>query len=208
MGVSTLGATPQSQLDALPIITAAEAAEPGEYAIVGANVVRTWTPAQTGINGALCNVSDPRTPAFGNFLLSNWLDFTGMTRFTAVLVGQVNAIGGDVAMNFIVRLVGGALNPVSGGYVEPVPEATGDTRNMTGGWGASTFPEAGVLNFPALNGLAVFPSFKVANCSWQVGGPASGATINMGAMGPTRLWLSASNGADPIQAFLWVRASS
>lgn len=208
MGVTTLGATPQNQLFALPIITAAEAAEPGEYAVVGSNVVRTWTPAQTGINGAACNVSDPRTPAFGNFLLTNWLDFTGMTKFTAVLIGQVNAAGGDVAMNFIVRAIAGSVESLSGAYLEPIQAAPPSTLNMTGAWGASAFPQVGNLNFPALTGVAAFPAFKMACCGWQTGGTGTGGNVGTGPMGPTRLWLSSTTGADPIQAYLWVRASS
>lgn len=111
-----IGATPQVQLDALPLITAADAAAPTSYAIVGGKLTRYWNPAASGISG----INFTADPDLGtaSILLSSYLDFTGMNQFVALLVATIPNVGAISAHNVNLRIQfrtpGGTVQPRSG----------------------------------------------------------------------------------------------
>jgi hypothetical protein len=197
----SIGRTPQNQLNALPLITPEAVGQAGDVVVVGGVVVRTWTPAATGISGTLGNIADPRTNTLA-YLLTNWLDMSGCSRFTAMLAGQVNAIGGDVAQTWSVFAI--PYVDAGGTIIEPVPFPPGpDLRNLTGNYASNAYPQVGTLKIPALTfGGPPFPQYKSAQCSWSAGGASTGFSIEAGSIGTHRLLLTAPNGADPIQYYL------
>ena len=164
-------------------------------------------PASTGINGQSSNVTDPTGLAGHAFLMTNWLDFSGMTRFTAFLGVTITAAGGNVATNWVVHVIGACV--VAGGVVvEPVAFGTPDIRNLTGTYGASAYQQVGSLNVGLLAGLAAFPTNASASCGWAIGASGVGGQVGTGASGTCRLWLDSSSGADPKLNYLTVIAEA
>lgn len=78
-----LGAIPQNQIDALPLVTAAQAAAPTVVTVVGQKVTKRWDPAASGINGQ--NYGADPDDAAGSALFSNWLDVGGCNQFVGLL---------------------------------------------------------------------------------------------------------------------------
>ena len=77
---------PQNQLDALPLITVAQASSGGDVTVLGGQILRRFTPAVLGVNGAAA--SSYATPAALNvpYLVTPFLDVTGCTNFAFVLM--------------------------------------------------------------------------------------------------------------------------
>jgi hypothetical protein len=200
---------PKTQQDALPLQTIGDAIATNADTVtfIGNVIIKKWGPASTGINGQSSNVADPTGLAGHSYLLSNWLDFTGMTRFTAYLGVTITAAGGNATTNWIVRAIGASV-VAAGVVVEPNAFGSPDIRNLLGTYGASAFPQVGVLNVGILTGLATFPTNASATCGWMVGGPSIGGQPSMGASGSVRLWLDSSSGADPKLNYLTVIAEA
>ncbi len=200
---------PKTQQDALPLQTIGDAiATPADtVTFLGNTIIKKWSPASTGINGQSSNVADPSGLAAHAFLMTNWLDFSGMTRFTAILGVTINSAGGNIATNWVVRVIGASV-VAAGVVVEPVPFGTPDIRNLTGTYGASAYPQVGSLNVILLTGLATFPTNASATCGWMIGGPSVSSQASMGASGTCRLWLDSSTGADPKLNYLTVIAEA
>lgn len=204
--MTIVGNLPVVQIDALPEISIATYATSHTQIKVGANIFRTWTPTQTGINGQSSNVGDPRGDA-NVYLLTNWLDFTGMTRVTLSLLAIVGAAGGEGAVTWGVRLIASTGSPP----VEPAPFLPGpDKRNMTGNYAtAGAFPQVGALTIPSPTVVGVpYPFNKLATCSFQCGSAGAGGTIATGGISPCRLLFISNAGSDPLTNFLTVYASS
>lgn len=203
--MATIGRTPQNQLDALPLISAEAVGDPGDVSIVGQNVIKKWTPVVVGINGTAGNVADPRT-AGRVYLLSNWLDFTGMKYFTLQLGVVVPNVGADVAQNWTVRLIPGATTNL--GIVEPVPFGPGpDNRNLTGTYADTAYQSVGVLNVPTPAAAAVFPYNKSSICAWQIGSTIGGAS-NSGSLGVCRIFMGNTGAGTAMTYYLTAYASS
>jgi len=198
-----IGRIPQYQAEALPLYTPAEAvaaADGDTITVVGSRTFKRWSPAATGINGNTGNVQDPRTPPNGVYLLSSWLDLSGMVYFTAALgIHYPVAFG---IQNWIVFLVPAAIQ--AGGLgIEPVPAPPGpDNRNMTSPYASSAFRSVGSCFFAATVGA----NNAVASCSWHLG--VEGADGGRGTLGPCRVLLTSTTGIDPVNIFLTLYASS
>ena len=80
---------PVNQLNALPLITAAQAATAGTVQVVGGSVYRSFTPAQLGIN-ATSVASDPGGIYY---LATPFLDLRGCSKVTVTLQRTVSANG-------------------------------------------------------------------------------------------------------------------
>jgi hypothetical protein len=193
---------PKTQQDALPLITVGDAiAQAADtVTIIGSTIIKKWGPAATGINGSQdSNIADPTT-AGQVYLLTNWLDFSGMTRFTVALATQIpiGGIAGNVTQNWVLRVIAAAQQ--SGGtIVEPVPNPPGpDRHNLLGSIGAQLYPQVGAFNIQAIAGLVAgdLPLNMSSCCGWSIGGaPGVGGSVSLGCAGTCRLWLGATAGA-------------
>lgn len=202
------GRTPIKQLNALPLISAAQwttgvVVSSGSVFIINGVVFKKFTPADTGINGTLSNVGDPRGPFPRVYAITNWLDFTGLKTIDLVLVSKVLGAGGDVtAQNWLVYSIPAATT--AGGVVEPVPNPPGPSDdNMLGGYGNQCFPFVATLKSPLLRNVGPYPYFKLCQSSYQIGDTYN-ASLNFGAMGVQKLWMSCTTGQDPVQMFLTI----
>lgn len=211
----TVANVPMNQINALPILSVEAASTPPSTVVVTGTgkIIRTWLPATSGINGQSSNVADPRTPAAGAFLITNWLDFTGMASVVLMLGTRVMALGGDSVVDWGVRLIP-MVTAGASGVVDPTPVLPGpSTLNLTAGWGnvggaGAAFPQVGGLHMGALTGL-VFPGgpyLKSAVCGWGASTP--GAAAGLPVSGVFKLWLLSATGADPAENYLTVIASS
>lgn len=84
---------PQSQLDSLPLQDAEEATNPGTVTIIGGQVSRFFTPAQTGINAAVRD-----TTGGYYYVLGAYLDLSGCNTFTAMITRTINTGAAKVAL--------------------------------------------------------------------------------------------------------------
>jgi hypothetical protein len=198
-----LGRIPELQANALPLYTpaAAVAAVDGDtIVVVGARTFKRWSPAATGINGNTGNVADPRTPANGVYLLSNWLDMSGMVYFTAAM--GIHYPAAFAIQNWAVRLIPAAVQ-AGNAAVEPVPAPPGpNNRNLTSAYMNSAYASPGSCNFAATVGA----NNASASVSWHLG--IEGAAGPLGTLGPCRVLLTSTTGADPVNIFLTLYASS
>lgn len=162
-----IGATPQSQLDALPLITAADAAAPSAYAIVGGKLSRYWNPAAAGVVAANF-IADPDL-AGASFMVSNYLDFTGMNQYVALLVATIPNAGttdaAAVTLRIQYRTPTGAVQPRSG----------------TVGQGLFTVVATRTPNYGL---LGVYPTDYIVAYNWA----NSQGGVTMGS--DSRLWFS------------------
>lgn len=80
-------AVPQSQLDALPILTVAQAAQGGDVQVIGGQLVKTFNPDQLGINGivGLSQITPLGAPDQIIYLATPYLDLTGCTKYSVLL---------------------------------------------------------------------------------------------------------------------------
>lgn len=88
MGTPTLANVPMNQRRALPVLQSGGSA--GQPNVIGGNVVRKWSPTQTGLDAGAA-----QTDANGHvFLATNFLDLSGCRAFTALIerTGAVNPL--------------------------------------------------------------------------------------------------------------------
>ena len=203
----TIGNTPENQITALPLYTAAAAVaavDADTITIVGNRTFKRWSPSATGINGNTGNAADPRTPAAGVYLLTNWLDFTSMVFFTLAM--GIHYPVGFAIQNWIAVVIPAAVQDGSAA-IEPVAFPPGpDNRNLTGSYTPNAYGQVGNLNFAQTTNPA--PTNASAVCCWRVGGLSGGAGILAGVMGPCRILFKSTTGVDPVNIFLIVYASS
>jgi hypothetical protein len=142
-----------------------------DVAVIGSKVYRRWSPAATGINGASGFVTDPRT-AGRWYMLTNWLDFTGMVSFTAAMGCVATDANGDAVQTWVVRVIPAATQ-VAGALIEPAPITPGpDNRNLTGNYADTAFASVGNLAKPSLVSFGNPQSMVV---SWGLGSIFGGA---------------------------------
>jgi hypothetical protein len=159
-----LGATPKVQLDSLPLISAVAAQAPDNYVTIGNKVSRYWSPASTGISAVNFAV-DPELGT-ASALFTNFLDFTGMNEYVALLVLSEAAATAlhNIVLRIQYRTPGGVTLPHSG------TTGQGSFTNV-----GNRTPNAGALGFP----LSIIMSFPWTN-------PQGGVTLGADA----RLWFA------------------
>lgn len=200
------GRLPWNQIAALPLITAESFANPGDVTILGKTVTRRWGPSANGIDGSVSsNAADPRTPGQA-YLITNWLDFTGMHVFSAHMACRSDSLAGDGPLGWAVNVIPGAVEAGSG-LIEPIPFPPGpDNRNLTGNYANPAYGTAGSLNLPVPAAMGgPFPHFRSGICSWEIGELIAG-TQGAGGLGPAKLLLHSNTGADPCFCFLTLYA--
>lgn len=117
-----IGAMPQNQLDALPLITAVQAAAPDEVLIVGGTVTKFWNPVTIGIVNQRPFLDGSGGGAAMQIHGTNFLDFSGMNHFLFMLLrfnGDAPAqesITARIKLVPRVQLPGGASG--AGPYIE------------------------------------------------------------------------------------------
>jgi len=208
----TVANVPMNQINALPILSIDAASTPPSTVVVTGTgkIIRTWLPAVSGINGQSSNVADPRGDP-NAYLITNWLDLTGMSAVTLMLGVETPApFAGDVLVSWTVRAI--PMCTAGGVTVDPTPFLPGpNTRNMTGVYAsaaAAPFPVVGVMGVPALTGLAgVAIGYKLATCGWGIGTNSTGSHVGIPVNGVFKL-LFIGGGADPLLNYLTVIASS
>lgn len=139
MPLPTIGATPQNQLDALPLLTAAQAAAPGQVQIIGNTLTRYWDPGTLGVNGIL-----PVADANGFlYITTAFLDTRGCAAFAFLLrrqssAGALAAQGAGTQLGFQYRF----------NVNETPPLSKGATQNLVA-CGASLISST-TVNWPAM----------------------------------------------------------
>lgn len=170
------GKTPQNQLDALPLISAENVANPDVVEVVGNVMSKFWSPSTLGING-INRINDPFT--VGNSLfLTPYLDARGVDTFVFLVTRTaLNAAGDDVvAMSIFTQYRVGGVDPA------------------TGNRGANESPQLLLINFAALGGP--FPQDATFNRGFSNKGPLS--TQPAAALGSDlRFWFRWTVGAQP-----------
>jgi hypothetical protein len=183
-----IGATPQNQLDALPIQTATQAAAPDQLVVVGSTLTKYFGPTTLGINGV--NFGADPDDAGGSMLLSNYIDLTGCSSFVALMIRTVGQILGDeggVACTLI-----------------PQMRATGPAgiQPRTGNQGVVTWSQVG-QRIPSVT-AGVYPQDTIMSFPWS--NHASGA-LNPVTIGyDCRLWFRRTIGPKNFQNYachLW-----
>jgi hypothetical protein len=189
-----LGATPQNQLNALPLVTAAQftgqVVDPGELSIVGGSVVRYWSATRLALNGVNFATVGTRSA-----LLTPFLDFTGMNQFQVIMVRECLSAGGDLAESMSIY----AQSNVG----------TGDNPLGVGGGAGSLFAVGCVSVTMIIRGGPYPQSTVQSNFGWTNGtlngiGPSLQRT-----MGRARLWFDRPAVANADQRYtisLWAQS--
>jgi hypothetical protein len=190
------GAIPINQLNSLPLFSISQLAFGGTVSVLGGAINRYFAPVDTGINGAVGNMStadpDPSTAgairAYSTF--SNLLDVRGCTRFTVLIAVKMPAADEDVVYDMDLRI----QSPVAADIPSVVPRS--------GNYGAGAWPKVASFAFPVTvaGGAA---GYKSSGQGWQVGGPLS-ATLQTGSLGYIYLWLNLSNAGSHKDAVMFV----
>jgi hypothetical protein len=95
---------PVNQLNALPLVTADQAAAGGDVIVQGSTITRFWSNTVLGMGTTFTNLGGG-----GSAMSSVQLDVTGCSRFALVLTRTVTGVGGDAADLFAVYLSYGDL---------------------------------------------------------------------------------------------------
>jgi hypothetical protein len=196
---------PKNQQDALPLETILEATQPSDIKIVGNRIIRIWNSTASGVNGQSSNVANPQDGA-GAFLETNQIDLTGMVYVTLSLGQRIASVGGTTVVGWIVNAVARAFTV--DGEVNPHAFGTPDSRNLTGAYAATAFPQVGTLQMAALIGIPAYPVYRMAQCSFSTGGIGVGGNVNTGILGVCRFYLRSTTGADPCLNYLTITAQS
>lgn len=198
---------PASQLRALPLQSARSFAAPGEVTTIGGQLVRYFSPAVLGVNGLLCNFSDPENVAYA-YIVTNYVEVTGCSKF--VLSGSWQMPGGSIK-----GLPGGAGQYGAFGFQVIPQAATYDSAGAlvpprTGTFGIACYPNVGALrkggeDYPGPPYPAVLSE---GSLGWNLGA-ASYSNGPMDGIAVIRLWLAGtSGGIDPVYLSLTLWASS
>lgn len=85
--MANTGALPQNQIDALPLLTPAQAVQASTVIRMGGQIYKQFLPTDTGINAAnFASFTSPAgAPASEGLLVSNFLDLTYCNRFRILL---------------------------------------------------------------------------------------------------------------------------
>lgn len=120
-----IGKMPQNQIDALPLLSADAVSDPGDTVVIGSQLIRHWTPARVGINGA-SRTAYVNMPTRSATPLGLPLDFSGMNSFTFSISRQVNSAAADTTATPFLR-----ASPISVGQ-SPLPRDTADALTGLG----------------------------------------------------------------------------
>jgi hypothetical protein len=177
------GQTPMNQLDALPIITAAQwvsvvVSAPTQQGMIGGKLLKYWNAAALGVNGAAGDVHDSRTGAVHQ-LLTNYIDLTGLDSILLVLNARCTAGGVDNDQVWHVYALPYGETSLGAVNHQPFPPGP-DNRNMTGvyaggvgGIAIGAFPKCGQLVMPDLVAHAA-DDVKQGAIAFAVGVPVAG----------------------------------
>jgi hypothetical protein len=209
------GRTPMNQLNALPILRADQWATgftvhpPTRRGRIGNKVVAYWQAADTGMNGVLSNVADPRLWPGHVYMCSDFLDMAGLRSMTLVLSARFMAGGNiDQIQNWIVYALPygeTALGPLNHLPVLPGP----NDKNMSGQYASAfPFPRIGQLNQPILTGAGTLVNnIKQGAISFR-----AGWAVNLYGTATTsfiaRFLFSCNQGIDPLRQHLEVWGQS
>jgi len=120
---------PQNQLDALPLISAAQAAQAGTLQIIGGRVVRYFGPADLGINASGVSTF-PVGAGFYYYLVTPYLDLRGCTTFAFLLrrnVGAtITALAGVATLQLQWRLGSADTPPIT--WIDPTGATVNDAQ--------------------------------------------------------------------------------
>lgn len=136
------GFIPQNQLDALPLITAAQAATAGTLQIIGGTIYRFFTPAELGINASVIASS------FGGYYVAAtpYLDLRGCNRYTMTVRVVDSSPGGRPALPILTILAQTRQGPADTPATVYVNSGTNQTQanaqNLLITRGAGDFPVA------------------------------------------------------------------
>jgi hypothetical protein len=198
----SVGPVPVNQLNALPLFSASEFAFGGTVSVIGGAINRYFSPAQTGINGTLMNVTDTDpsgAPGASPYIISSGLlDVRGCTRFTALLACR---------MTLKAQELNGAVDysygPMNLRIMSPAASDVGTVPPRTGNYGLTAWPYVGgtTLRYTGEAGDAL--RYKSGAIGWMVGGtwPAS---VQTGSLGFIYLWFNFPNAANDKTAQIYV----
>lgn len=126
MGV---GLIPVNQLDALPLISAAQAAQAGTLQIVGGRAARYFGPADLGINASGVSTL-PVGAGFYYYLVTPFLDLRGCSTFAFLLrrnVGAtITALAGTAVLQLQWRMNSADTPPVA--WIDPTGTAVNENQ--------------------------------------------------------------------------------
>jgi hypothetical protein len=183
MGLSQLGAVPQNQLDALPLISAVSAANGGTVSLSpGGQVTRFWDATSLGISG----VSFTTVNGFV-LLVSSFISTFGCRSFMMIL-SRTNAVaaGGTLAgidARIQYRLSTTDVPPTNVGTVTQNTDYTGSTSFGTA-----------LITFPT---MAAIGEVQRALRGFDPGYVVGFAGSNVMAGDQVRIFLNIGSGADP-----------
>ena len=187
------GAVPLSQINALPLLSTDQLAFGGSVSVLGGAINRYFTPAQTGIDGALMNVADPDPSGVGGLnpyiVISNVLDVRGCSAFTLALAVKV--------ANHDQEWDGATYCPIFMDWrvASTVAADVPSVAPRTGFYGSYAWPMAGSVSIQGSGAAAgPFDLYKTATRSWRIGGSPGGSTY-AGALGFIQLWCNLDNSA-------------
>ena len=189
-----LGATPQQQLDSLPLVTAAQltgqVVDPGDLTVVGGSVVRYWSATRLGLNGVNFILDGARS-----LLLTPFLDFTGMNQFQVVMVRECLLAGGDTGESI--------------GVYAQSNVGTGENPTGVGGGLGSGFAVGCVSVTMIIRGGPYPQSTVQSNFGWTNGTLSGIGASFQRAMGRARLWFdrpAAPNANQLYTISLWAQS--
>jgi hypothetical protein len=175
---------PQNQLDALPLISAADligqVVDPGQVSIVGGSVVRWWSPIALGLKDVNF-VDDPDHAGANTRLLTPFLDLSGMQQFILVVNRRCLAAGGDAGDTIGVYIQSND-GQTCGGAVGENPTGVG------AGFGSSFTDGVCAFQFVVRGGPYPQNTLVTAKTGWVNGIAGLGPTFPQMA-GRARVWL-------------------
>jgi hypothetical protein len=182
------GAVPLNQINSLPLLSTDQLAFGGSVSVLGGAINRYFTPAQTGINGALMNVPDldPSGPDFSSptGVFGNLLDVRGCNAFT--LTFAVKVFNHDQEYNLLAM----ADCPIglTWRFMSNVQADITSVAPRSGVYGAAVWPSTGQITVYQSGAVAgPFPLWKSGAVSSKVGVSIPGGTVG-GSLGYIQIW--------------------
>ena len=195
--MSTTPVIPQSQFNAFPYLTIGQyLATTGDVEIVPGQLLRYFTPAETGINGRAANESDPIDPTHPFGIIGNAMNCRGARRFTFQLSMRMREAANDTGFPAPVEVYTTAQVAAEPGV--SIAPAFGQMTNRWALCGRITMNQAYPGGFPPpvnpLDPLTYPIIYKSASCSWDVGNATVGGATQKGMTGPVTIRLKCSGG--------------
>jgi len=192
--MSTTPVIPQSQFNAFPYLTIGQyLATTGDVEIVPGQLLRYFTPAETGINGIPANSTDLIDPTHPFGFIGLPMNCRGARRFTFLCSMKMREWQNDQAFPSPVEILStGQVAAEPGVSIPPAYGVLGNwlvCARFTMNKAYPVFPPPGNPLDPATYPIV----YKSASCSWDVGCRVGGA-IQYGLTGPVTIRLRCSGG--------------